>query len=138
MEEKTRKHIMLSDETLGLLENYMITNDISPKKFSHTIEQAIRNLCSSQVQEKQTAPFDIEKKLNEIAKDVRIGNIAALRAFHNLKVDVEDLSFDIDKTQLGFLAQNDFDQALRKKQTLVSERVKKTPTKTANPFFDRG
>lgn len=138
MSKKIRKHLVISEETLLLLDDYLRKNNKVMPNFSQAIEIAIKNLCSSHVQEKQTAPFDIEKKLNEIAKDVRIGNIAALRAFHNLKVDVEDLSFDIDKTQLGFLAQNDFDQALRKKQTLVSERVKKTPTKTANPFFDRG
>lgn len=133
---KTRKHVLLSDDSIYKLEAYMIDNNLNPKKFSQAIEIAIENLC---VEDKSNSSFDIEKKLNAIAKDIRLGNIAALRAYHNLNVDVEDMSFDINNTQLEFLAKIDFDNELKKKQTKVSEtrKVQQPIMKNKNPLFDR-
>ncbi|ODJ62068.1 hypothetical protein [Brochothrix thermosphacta] len=77
--------------------------------------------------------------MNAIAKDIRLGNIAALRAYHNLNVDVDDMSFDINNTQLEFLAKIDFDNELKKQQTKVSEtrKVQQPIMKNKNPLFDR-
>jgi len=130
MEKGVRKNIMLSKEVMNKLENYMTAHHFNERNFSQVIALAIEKMC-----DEETASNDhIEKRLNAIAKEVRLGNIVQLRAFHNLNVDVEDMSFDLHNTQLGFLADIDFDAESKKSQ--YEESIRKTKnSKTSNPLF---
>lgn len=130
MEKGVRKNIMLSKEVMDKLESYMTANHFNERNFSQVIALAIKKMCD----EETTSNDHIEKRLNAIAKEVRLGNIVQLRAFHNLNVDVEDMSFDLHNTQLGFLADIDFDAESKKAQ--YEESIRKTKTsKTSNPLF---
>lgn len=130
MEKGTRKNIMLSKSVMDKLEIYMNTHHFNERNFSQVIALAIEKMCD----EETSSNDHIEKRLNAIAKEVRLGNIVQLRAFHNLNVDVEDMSFDLNNTQLGFLADMDFDAESKKAQYEESIRKIKT-SKKSNPLF---
>ena len=132
MEKGIRKNIMLSQEVMDKLGSYMTAHHFNERNFSQVIALAIEKMC-----DEETASNDhIEKRLNAIEKEVRLGNIVQLRAFHNLNVDVEDMSFDLNNTQLGFLADIDFDAESKKAKHEESIRKMQT-SKTKNPLFPR-
>ena len=143
---KIRKNISLDENIIAQLERYLRNKNLNTLNFSQAVEMAIENLCEES-EEKNISSNpnvnEIEKRLNmrlnAIGKEIRLGNIVQLRAFHNLNVDVEDMSFDINNTQLEFLAKIDFDNELKKKQTKVSEtrKVQQPIMKNKNPLFDR-
>ncbi|ODJ64904.1 hypothetical protein [Brochothrix thermosphacta] len=143
---KIRKNISLDEDIIAQLERYLRNKNLNTLNFSQAVEMAIENLCEES-EEKNISSNpnvnEIEKRLNmrlnAIGKEIRLGNIVQLRAFHNLNVDVEDMSFDINNTQLEFLAKIDFDNELKKKQTKVSEtrKVQQPIMKNKNPLFDR-
>lgn len=143
---KIRKNISLDENIIAQLERYLRNKNLNTLNFSQAVEMAIENLCEESVEKNISSNSNVDEiekrlnmRLNVIGKEIRLGNIAALRAYHNLNVDVEDMSFDINNTQLEFLAKIDFDNELKKQQTKVSEtrKVQQPIMKNKNPLFDR-
>ena len=143
---KIRKNISLDEDIIAQLERYLRNKNLNTLNFSQAVEMAIENLCEESEEKNISSNPNVDEiekrlnmRLNAIGKEIRLGNIVQLRAFHNLNVDVEDMSFDINNTQLEFLAKIDFDNELKKQQTKVSEtrKVQQPIMKNKNPLFDR-